>query len=441
MRSTWSVESILAFLAAASVEAAVLTLAYLAVNWLSGNLEIHLGIASFAVVVALGLVLARWLRRAAWERYLVVVPAAAVLVGIGGIWLTEVAAGAPADPVALVRNAGGWLLGIGVLRGTAHAELDDERFTIERLNRFAMPGLVAFWIVAAATGLARDPGYTAAAFGATLTFVSSALFGLGLARLGELQVESIDQAARRRWLALLVGVSALLLLVGLPLAGLLQVPLATAAAGAAGPLATVIIVLFTVLATPILLVAQAVLDLLGHIDFHFDVLPPQTTTGGGGGSGSPIDLIALMSVVLAVAIVFDLVVILVIVAAILRRRRRRRRLPGPELREPEPIVPESLATLLRLPRLPRWRPWAGAPTDAVDAYRLALVALAGRDEGRRSGETPREHASRIRRTAIGGAVGRLAADYQLAALAGRRLSEAEERRARSRWQRIRRWVR
>ncbi|HYL41125.1 MAG TPA: DUF4129 domain-containing protein, partial [Candidatus Binatus sp.] len=67
--------------------------------------------------------------------------------------------------------------------------------------------------------------------------------------------------------------------------------------------------------------------------------------------------------------------------------------------------------------------------------------LADRDEGRRSGETPREHATRVRRTAIGSRVAWLAADYQLAELAGRRLSDAEERRARRHWQEISRLTR
>jgi hypothetical protein len=435
MRSTWSAESVLAMLAAASVEASALTLTYLAVNWLSGRLEIHLGIPSFAVAVAIGLFLARRLRRSTWERYLVAVPVTSVLVGAVGAWLAEVSAGAPADPLSLLRSSGPWLLGVAVLRGTAHAELDDEGYTVERILRIGVPGLVAFWIIGALSRLTVDPGYTAAAFTATLTFVSSALLALGLARLAELEVESIDQAARRRWLALLIGISTVLVVVGIPLARLLEVPLGTAILGATGPLAPLIIVVFSLLAVPILIIASAVSSVIGPVDFHLDL---SALLNRGSGSSSPsADLTTVLAWVFVAIVIFDLVAVIVVVAAVLRRRRRRRRGSGAEVRESERV---ALRPILHLPRLHLRRRWK-TPEDAVEAYRLALVALAGRDEGRRSGETPREHAARIRGSAVGPSVGRLAADYQLRALGGRRLTDAEERRAQGRWGRISRWAR
>ena len=436
MRSSWSAERILAALAAASLEAAGLTLAYLAVDWLSGVRAIHFGIASFAAAVVVGLLLARRLRRWSWERYLVAVPATAVLVGAIGAWLAEVSAGAPADPLALLRNGGTWLLGVGVLRGTAHAELDDEGYTVERWLRIGVPALVVFWIVGAAAGLAEDPTYAAAAFGATLTLVSSALLALGLARLAELEVESIDRVARRRWLVLLIGVSGALILVGIPLAGLLQVPVATAVAGALGPLAPFIVVAFSVAAMPLLLLASALREMIGPIDFHVDI--PAIRTAGSDGSPAQVDVLTIVALVLGVIATIDVLVIVIVIAAVLRRRRRRPRPPGEEVREGESL---TLGSVLRLPRIRLRRPWRPAPANAVEAYRLALGALAGRDEGRRPGETPREHAARVRDGVVGPSVARLAADYQLDALAGRRLTEAEERRAKARWQRIRHWAR
>ncbi|HYL40652.1 MAG TPA: hypothetical protein VET90_05020, partial [Candidatus Binatus sp.] len=140
-------------LAAASVEAAALSLVYLAVGWLSGGGEPIVGLPAFAIAVGIGLVLGRRLRRASWRRYLLVVPASAVVAGAVGGWLVATAAGVPADPVSVVASGGSWLLGIGLLRGTAHAELDDEAYVVERLLRIGMLGLPAFWIIAAANGL------------------------------------------------------------------------------------------------------------------------------------------------------------------------------------------------------------------------------------------------------------------------------------------------
>jgi hypothetical protein len=435
MRSKWPAETVLAVMAAVTVEAAALTLVYLAIDWLSGGLPIHLGIPTFAIAVAIGLFLARGMRRSSWDRYLVAVPLAMLVVGAAGAWLGEVSAGAPADPLALLRNPGGWLLGIGVLRGTAHAELDDEGYTVERLLQIGVPGLVVFWVVAAATRLTADPAYTAAAFATTLTFVSSALLGLGLARLVELEVESIDQAARRRWLALLFGISGILIVIGVPLARLLQVPLAAALTGATGPIAPAIVVLFSLLAAPILVIASLLSQVIGPVDFHLD-LPPLRPASGDNPIGST-DISTILAWVFAAFVVIDLVAVLIVVVAILRRRRRRRRLSGPEVREAER---PGLLPLLHLPRFRRRRRQR-PPADAVEAYRLALETLAGRDEGRQPGETPREHATRIRGSAVGPSVGRLAVDYQLRALAGRRLSDAEERRAKVRWERVSRWTR
>lgn len=436
MRSTWSVELALAFLAAASVEAAGLTLVYLAVGWLVGVGDARYGLVAFAVATAIGLVLARALRRATWNSYLSVVPGVAIVVGAAGGLLVEVTTGVAADPLVLLRDPGAWLLGVAVLRGTAHAELDDEGFTIDRLLRVAIPGLVIFWLVGALSGLAADRAFTAEAFGATLTLVSSALLGLGLARLGELQVEAIDLAARRRWLALLLGVTALVMLVGLPLAALLQVPLATAAAGATGPLATLVIVSFTLMAIPVLFAVSALVDVVGHMDFNVGFASPPI--GGTGGSSAPPELLTVVALVLGLIVVMDLLTIIVVVAAVLRRRRRRRRGPGPETREGESVW---FGPLPRVPQLRRWRRWWRSPRDAIEAYRFSLEALAGRDEARRPGETPREHAARLRTSPIGLSVAGLAADYQLRALGGRGLSAAEEGRAHARWQRITRWAR
>lgn len=437
MRSSWSAERVLAVLAAASVEAAGLTLADLGIGWLGGRPESSIGVPAFAAAVLVGLAVARRLRRATWERYLLVMPAAAVLVGLVGGWLARAIAGAPDDPVAILATPATWLLGVGVLRGSAHAELDDEAYTLDRLLRIGMPGVAVFWILAAASGLPADPGATATAFGATLTFVSSALLGLGLGRLRELRVETMDQAARARWLALLFGVSGLVFLVGIPLAALLEVPLATVLAGASGPIGTLIVLVFVTLATPVILVLSAIADAIGPVVIHLDI-PAFRVTGSGDGTGVPDGVVTVVVTVLGLLAAIDLLAVLIVVTAMLRRRRRRRASDALEVREAEPI---SLGLPVHLPHLRGRRPRIGTPANAVEAYRFALAALAGGDSERRLGETPREHATRVRGTEVGPSLARLAADYQLAALGGRRLTDREERRAQARWQQVRRSTR
>jgi hypothetical protein len=81
------------------------------------------------------------------------------------------------------------------------------------------------------------------------------------------------------------------------------------------------------------------------------------------------------------------------------------------------------------------------PVDAVSAYRAIDEALRPTALRRRPGETPAEHARRLRAggaTPAGLALDLLAADYALARFGGVPLSPAEDRRAVERWRLLRR---
>jgi Domain of unknown function (DUF4129) len=443
MRSSWPADRVLAVLAAVTLEGAWLTLAYVALQWLAGVSEQHLSIAHFAVAAGLGLLLARNLPDWRSRSYSADLIGVAALAGIIGTWLA-VAPTVTMDSLALAlaRNPGGWLLGIAVLRGSAHAELDDEARVVERILELGVPGLVLFWVVGTLSGLADAREAASAAFGATLAFISAALLGLGLARLADLEVEVIDRAARRRWLVLLLGVSGLVLAIGVPLAALVGLPLGTALTGAAGPLAVVVIVLAVVVSAPFALL----LDLLSRLGLRFGGhLGPLSTPGvsptgtQAPGLPPPPPAAAPEAWVTWIAVAAGAVLLLLLLASLLRRPVPSSPLrTGAELREAEPIV---VGGLPRLPRIHLRRPWTRAPRDAVEAYRHALGELAGGEQGRRRGETPREHAARVGQAEVGPSVRRLAADYQLAALAGRHLTAAEERRAIAHWRRVRRATR
>ena len=82
---------------------------------------------------------------------------------------------------------------------------------------------------------------------------------------------------------------------------------------------------------------------------------------------------------------------------------------------------------------------ARAPVDAVAAYRALLDDLDGRPPvAREPGETPAEHARRLRAAGHGGlGLDLLAADYGLVRFGGAALTPAETRRALGRAERLR----
>lgn len=445
MRSRWSAEEALALLAGASLEAAWLTLAYAAMQWLMGDRLLHLGIGELAIGVGVGLLLARGLGR--WSRpwFAAALVCAAVLAGIVGVWLA-VAPGLASEELrtALDINPGGWLLGLAVLRGTAHADREDEERIAALLIGRGLGALVVFWLFATVSGLARVEAPAAATFAASLTLISAGLLSVGLARLADLGVEAIDQGARRRWLGLLLGVSAGVLALGLPLASLIGVPLATALRGVAGPLGPILAALASLVAAPLVLLLSALADLLNRLGGRVSALPsPSVALPSGFSHGPPVQAPGAgpdLTWLLWVAIVAGVVLSLVAIGLLIPRPGPARRRPGVagELREAEPF---SLGADIHLPRLRLRRPPRSVPHNAVEAYRLALRALVGRTEARAPAETPREHARRIATTPVGSDLGRLAVDYQLAALGGRELSAAEERRSLTRWRRVTRSAR
>jgi hypothetical protein len=261
---------------------------------------------------------------------------------------------------------------------------------------------------------------------------------MGLARLVDLEVEAVDRAARRRWVGLVLGIIAVVLLVAVPVAALLGVPVTSAVEAAAGPLAPVFIAIISLLAVPFSYLAELLVGLLRELfrPGSFAPLPqpsPQASAQplqpGQPGFGAPdVAWLGLFIVLVGAT------VLLLLLAMFLRQPGKPRRGAGhDEVRETEPVE-------IRLPRLlpalhrPRRR--RSAPSDAVEAYRLALASLDGGATARQAAETPREHAARMSGSPDASDVRHLAADYQLAALGDRRLTPAEHERAIARWRRV-----
>ena len=435
MPSTWSAERALALLAAASLEGAWITLLYVAFQWPTLHHILHLGIGHLAAGVLVGAVLARLIRQWPQRAYAAAIIAASIVAAGVGAWLAiapDLRAGEVVTGVLV--NPGGWLLGLALLRGTAHADSTAEAEVAQRVLDRGMIGLVAFWVVATASDLVHNQTFATAAFAATLTFVSAGLLSLGLGRLSDLEVEA--STARPRWIALLLGVSGLVLVVGIPLAAVLGLPVESALAGIVGPLAPLVAAFFILLAVPIGLLLEAFAALLSSLP-HGHPLPsvaPALASAASHHAVSSGSSTPNLTWLIWVGAVAGVVLALAVIAWFVRRPEIVIAAePAEEVREAEPI---EVGFGLRLPRLRLGRRWRRSPRNAIEAYRYTLDSLVGREEARGAGETPREHAARLRTMDIGPSLGRLAADYQLSALAGRTLNDAEQRRALDRWRRI-----
>ena len=436
MRSIWSADRALALVAAATMEAAWLTLVYAFVQW-AAHADLVLGIGQFAVSAGIGVLLARRLKHWPSRRFVGALTGVALIFGGIGVWLAVGPSTTLADlSAALARHPGGWLLALAVVRGTAHADPDDESIVAERVLGRGVASLIAFWILATLTGFVHAPRFEAVAFTATLSFVTAGLVSMGAARLNDLDVESSDPA-RTKWLGLVLGVCALVLVVGVPLAVVLGLPLDAALSGVIGPLAPLLAVLTIVLTVPIVLLLgglASLLDLVGGRRAIALPTPIASAAASGAGHSVPQTGAPDLSLLLWLAIAAGAVLMLLALATFVRRPTADGERPtGVELREAEPIV---LGPLLRMPRFRLPAMMRRSPTSAEEAYRMALASLVGSDMERRRGETPKEHSRRVADSTIGRGLGRLAADYQISALARRRLTAAEERRALDRWRAI-----
>ncbi len=435
MRSKWPAELILIWIATATMEAAWITLVNLSLQSLRQAHRVDLGILQFFLAVALGMILARAFRHLPHNRFAVILTAWAV----GASVFAALLSGAPTNDVGAflrtaVVNPGVWLIGLAVLRGVMQAD-PGAGYETERVFSLGIPALVIFWLLSTASGLVEDPAFAAHAFTASLTFVSAGLLALGLGRLKDLDVDAVDIGARRRWLVLVMAIVGMVIVIGVPLAAVLGLPVSSVIVGILGPLAPLLSGTFYLLSIPIFAFLQLLLGVVNP-----NVLAPPSiavATPFGNGpppllerpTGSPPDLTWLLIVLVLVG---GFVLVRIMTSLLVRPNVSDRAAEATETRASEPLTLPALPSLPRL-RLPaRQR----APRTASEAYQLSLMALAGGPQARADGETPREHSGRIIRTVVGRDVGRLATDYQLVEFATARLNAKETRRALERWRRV-----
>jgi hypothetical protein len=419
---------------------------YAAIQALAGSYP-RIGPIELAILAGAGMA---WARRSRWRSAAVEAIGLPVLVVLGGAagWFlapdvrSELVAGAPL--VALQLHLPGWIAGLAVIRGAAHADPEDDEVSGDVLLRWVVPGLAIPWFIGQVlTAPVVRPAFTAAAFTGTMVFIGGSFAAMGLARLEAVRAETgSDWRRNRTWLAVVGVTAALLMVIGIPAAALLGVPLQALTAMLYGPIRLVFL-LGLLLMTPVILAAAALAEALQAIIPKGVKLPAITLPNLNAAPQEPTSAAPTIIFYVIVALLVTLEVALVAWVIYLRwqERRRLQRAIQETFEERAIVIPPAEPA----PRATgvargRARPHGAGPEGA---YLAALDLLAGEDRWtRHAEETPAAHARRVRAAGLTEpAFGRLAVAYQLARYAGRELPEPEARRAALRLGRLRTWLR
>lgn len=431
--------------ATASAEGAWVAVVYAAFQGGVASQPLEIGLWTFVVAAAVGIVVARRVRGRPSSVATAIKIAFAALAGLAG-WASDPAVGelvgGTAFGQAIVHHGAGWLLGLAAWRGTRHADPSSDDLVVGSLLTWAVPGLAIPWLLGATAG--PRSAFVEVALPGTLLFVGAGLVAIGLTRLDALgRSVGVDWRTNRTWLALLVGVVGLVLVVGTPVAFVLGASIEAMARALFGPVDAMLGATL-----------GAVGGLLGPLAGDIGrVVGPMV--GSGHSASSPPGSLAGPAVPqapgwlgTAIAITVGLVLfagVIVLWRAVRgapppvrwrppKTEERRLALPSISVRWPPALLP-------RLPRLVLWRSWA--PKSATEAY-LALLRDLERDEhrARRPTESPARHARRLRAAGDGSlSLDLLAADFELERYAGTALTTLEVGRAIRRWRACRRPVR
>jgi hypothetical protein len=370
----------------------------------------------------------------------------ALAVGVtlaGALFARQLGVAPEAEPGSVALHP---LLGLAVLRGAAQGDPSARAETVERLVVRSPWLLVGGWVLGLLVAGEGRSAFMTVAAEATFVFVVAGSLALGTSRLAALPPETRDQLrGNGAWLAMIGLVVGLAVLIALPAAALLGGPIGTLAAGLVAVGTTVVLGLAGAVMALVVLVVDLVATLLrGFIDRSqvstITTPPPEPPPDaplipGGTEAGDPI-----VQTIIAIAIIAGMVLLGWYLAR--RWQGASRRTLAPRGVEEHRRFELSLRPTVGPPRLPRRiRSWF-AP-DAAGAYpRLLRDWSRDPDRRRDPAETPAAHAARLRRTGHGDpALDLLAADHQLMRFGGRRLTDAEQRRAVARWRRLRRLAR
>jgi hypothetical protein len=343
---------------------------------------------------------------------------------------------------AVGANTGGFMAGLALLRGYAHAHLPLEEGSVGGLLALGFPVVGLATLVG---GAAAEPWRTAFqldAFVAAIVLAAATAVALPLVRLSAVgPVERIDWRRNPVWLALLLVLVMGGLLAGIQIApvarrGLeLLVTLALLPAFVVGifygidPVRRRLLALLAIAVVAPIVLAQ----ILGKVppagpSSTTGVFIPGTDAAPGYDASFAIGLGGLMLALVVVAVFF-----------LVRVWMRRVTIATSDVNETRWIDRGEASDEADGPRWRR-RSRRPAPADAASAYLALIEDIATRPSvARLDSETPAEHARRLRRDGRGElGLDLLAADYSLARLGGRMLAGREDDRAVERWRALRR---
>jgi Domain of unknown function (DUF4129) len=379
-----------------------------------------------------------WARRSRWRSAApeaIGLPVLALLGGAAGWFLAPdvraaLVAGAPL--AALSLHLPGWIAGLAVIRGAAHADPEDDEVSQDLLLRWAVPGLALPWFVGQVLAPASArPAFTAAAFAGTMVFIGASFAAMGLARLEAVRAETgSDWRRSRTWLAVLAVTAAVLMVVGIPAAAFLGVPLQTLAAMLYGPIRLVFLLALLIM-TPVILAAAALAEALRSILPKGVQLPTITLPNLAANPVEPTTAAPAIIFYVVVALIVILEVAIVTMVIYLRWQERRRLSVAilESFEERAIVIPPAEAPPPA--RRDRARASGSHGTGPEGSYLAALDLLAGEERwARHPHETPAVHARRVRAAGLSGSgIDRLAVAYQLVRYAGRTVTRTEAGRA------------
>lgn len=410
-----------------------------------------IGLAGTLLACVAGLAAARRIEPRAGDRWPTV--AAVLTIGVATLgWLSspEVRAilaqrGLDGLGGAVFANPGGFVAGIAFLRGMPYARLPPDPRPIGTALAVGTPGIALAAIVG---GMVGDPWRSRFLSETTAEVVIFLVAGIGSLTLSRLTLVgagagagSLDWRRNPAWLVLsallLAGIAAMALATSV-VAG----PAIVTVLGAAIPSLLVLgfVAGFDRRSLRIVAISLAIALFLGQLVRLLGSTPRTQLAPPVPDAAPPVEQ-AVTTPMTVIIVGIAVVLAAIAIVALITMWMRRPRVDDDALDEERWIDHGDEAELdvvrrrRRGSRLGRRR-----PADAVAAYRMLLEDLAPRPGVRREdGETPAEHAARLRE-AGSGALGLdlLAADYGLVRFGGVRLSAAEERRAVTRASTLRR---
>jgi hypothetical protein len=401
------------------------------------------GVIEMLLAAGVGLVSARFLGPRLDARWPAAAVGLTVACGIAGwLWSQDVRTILHEDGVraALGANPGGWLAGVAFVRGMGYARIPLDPRRVGNLVAVGVPGLAVAAIVGRLMGEPWRGDLMSAAQLQVLLFLGSSLGALVLARVTlAAGGTALDWRRNPTWLLMVVLLLTITLVVAVWVSLTAGELISMALTALVVPLLLIgfiagidrrtlrILLVCIAVAGAIAIILRALQSLVGPKQ------PPPLPSGGVAEQPQE----PVQAALVGLAILATVVVVVILVLARLALRRGPALTMDDEIREIANDEEQGLEERRRRRRRFRRRP---APADAVAAYRDLLEDLDGRPPvAREPGETPSEHARRLRRAGTGGlALDLLAADYGLARFGGVALTPAEHRRAVARFAGVRR---